>query len=124
MLDNLHTLWYNKYEQREGKPYKPGRNYIMATTNTTTTTINKIDLTAKAQAYHTRLRAEKRARGIRFVEDTLLPQLIDLAEGGIHFYSVKPPIDVDLDDVIKALHERANCSASKSGYQGKISISW
>ena len=92
----------------------------MATTNTTT----KIDLTAKAQAYHARLRAEKKARGIRFVEETLLPQLINLADEGMHYYSVKPPVDVDLDDVLKALLERANCSASRTGYQGKISITW
>ena len=95
------------------------------TTNTNNTTaINKIDLTAKTQAYYASKRAEKRARGIRYVEETLLPQLIAQAENGSRFFSVKPPVDVELEDVIKALQERANCSASRTGYQGKISITW
>lgn len=93
------------------------------TTNTTTTT-KKIDLTAKTEAYYAAKRAEKRARGIAYVEETLLPQLTALAETGSRFCCTKPPVDVDLDDVIKAIHERANCRASRSGYQGKISISW
>lgn len=92
--------------------------------NTNTATVKKIDLTAKTEAYYANKRAEKRARGIRYVEETLLPQLIAQADNGGRFFSVKPPIDVELDDVIKALHERANCSASRTGYQGKISISW
>ena len=95
------------------------------TTNTTTAPIiKKIDLTAKTQAYYAAKRAEKKARGIQWVEETLLPQLTALAESGSRFYCIKPPADLELDDVIKALHERANCSASRSGYQGKISISW
>ena len=92
--------------------------------NTNTATVKKIDLTAKTEAYYANKRAEKRARGIRYVEETLLPQLIAQADNGGRFFSVKPPIDVELDDVIKALHERANCSASRTGYQGKISVSW
>lgn len=95
----------------------------MNTTNNTTA-IKKIDLTAKTQAYYANMRAEKRARGIRYVEEALLPQLITQAERGGRFFSVKPPADVELDDVIKALHERANCNASRTGYQGKISITW
>lgn len=94
------------------------------TTNTTTTPIKKVDLTAKSQAYYAAKRAEKKARSINWVEETLLPQLTALAESGSRFYSVKPPADVEMEDVIKALHERANCSASRYGYQGKISISW
>ena len=97
----------------------------MSTTNTTTATpTKKVDLTARTESYYANRRAEKRARGIRYVEDTLLPQLITQADNGGRFFSVKPPADVELDDVIKALHERANCSASRTGYQGKISISW
>ena len=96
----------------------------MNTTTNTTATVKKIDLTAKTQAYYANKRAETRARGIRYVEETLLPQLIAQAESGSRFYSVKPPADVELEDVIKALQERANCSASRTGYQGKISISW
>lgn len=93
-------------------------------TTTNTTTIKKIDLTAKSQAYYANKRAETRARGIRYVEETLLPQLIAQADNGGRFFSVKPPADVELEDVIKALHERATCNASRTGYHGKISITW
>lgn len=93
-------------------------------TNTNTTKTAKIDLTAKAAAYYANKRAAKRAHSIAYVEETLLPQLVAQAEVGSRFYSVKPPVDVNLEDVIEALQERANCSASRSGYQGKISISW
>ena len=94
------------------------------TTNTNTIQTAKIDLTAKAAAYYANQRAAKRARGIAYVEETLLPQLITQAEAGSRYYSIKPPVDVESDDVIKALHERANCRASYSGYNGKISITW
>lgn len=97
---------------------------MTTTTNTNTTKTAKIDLTAKAAAYYASKRAAKRARGIAYVEETLLPQLIIQAEAGSRYYSVKPPVDVELDDVVEALHERANCKASCSGYQGKISITW
>ena len=93
-------------------------------TTTNTTATKKVDLTAKSQAYYANKRAETRARGIRYVEETLLPQLIAQADNGGRFFSVKPPADVELEDVIKALHERANCSAGRTGYQGKISITW
>lgn len=98
----------------------------MSTTTTTTAVPapKKVDLTAKTEGYYSDRRAEKRARGIRYVEQVLLPQLITLAECGSRFYSTKPPADVELEDVIKALHEKANCRASRTGYQGKISISW
>ena len=89
-----------------------------------TTTAKKIDLTAKTEAYYANRRAEKRTRGIRYVEETLLPQLVAQADTGSRFFSVKPPADVELEDVIKALHERANCNASRTGYRGKISITW
>ena len=92
--------------------------------NTTNTTTKKIDLTAKTQAYYANKRAETKAKGIRYVEETLLPQLIAQADSGSRFFSIKPPADVELEDVIKALHERANCNASRTGYKGKISISW
>ena len=55
-------------------------------TTNTTTTIKKIDLTAKTEAYYAAKRAEKRARGIAYVEGTLLPQLTTLAETGSRFY--------------------------------------
>lgn len=96
----------------------------MSTTTATAPTPKKVDLTAKTEGYFAYLRAEKRARGIRYVEEVLLPQLITLAENGSRFYCTKPPADVELEDVIKALHEKANCRASRTGYQGKISISW
>lgn len=98
----------------------------MSTTTTTvaTPTPKKVDLTAKTESYYANRRAEKRARGILYVEQVLLPQLITLAESGSRFYSTRPPADVELEDVIKALHEKANCRASRTGYQGKISISW
>lgn len=90
----------------------------------TTPTSKKVDLTAKTEGYFANIRAEKRARGIRYVDEVLLPQLVTLAENGSRFYCTKPPADVELEDVIKALHEKANCRASRTGYQGKISISW
>ena len=96
----------------------------MNTNTTTTTATKKVDLTSKTTTYYANKRAETRARGVRYVEETLLPQLIALAESGSSFYSTKPPADVELEDVIKALQERANCSARRTGYQGKISISW
>lgn len=96
----------------------------MSTTNTNTAKTAKVDLTAKAAAYYANKRAAKRARGIAYVEETLLPQLVVQAEAGSRYYSVKPPVDVDLGDVIEALHERANCKASCFGYSGKISITW
>ena len=94
------------------------------TTNTNTAKTAKIDLSAKADAYYANKRAAKRARGIAYVEETLLPQLVTQAEAGSRYYSVKPPVDVELSDVIEALQERANCRASRSGYDRKISITW
>lgn len=97
---------------------------MSTTTNASTTKTAKVDLTAKAAAYYANKRAARRARGIAYVEGTLLPQLIIQAEAGIRYYSIKPPADVDLDDVIEALHERVNCKASHTGHNGKVSISW
>lgn len=92
--------------------------------NATATTTEKIDLTAKSEAYYANKRAEKRVRGIRYVEETLLPQVIAQADSGSRFFSVKPPADVELNDVIEALQEKANCNARRISYQGKISITW
>ena len=97
---------------------------MSTTTNTDTTKTAKIDLTAKAEAYYATVRAERKARSIAYVEETLLPQLTALAESGSRFYCTKPPVDVDLDDVVEALYKRANCQACRSGFQGKISIVW
>lgn len=90
----------------------------------TTPTSKKVDLTAKTDGYFANARAERKARSVRYVDEVLLPQLVVLAENGSRFYCTKPPADVELEDVIKALHEKANCRASRTGYQGKVSISW
>lgn len=115
-------------QQREGKPLQNRKGILVMSTVTTTNTniakTAKIDLTAKATAYYASKRAAKRARSIAYVEETLLPQLVAQAESGSRYYSVKPPADVELNDVIEALQERANCKASCSGYNGKISVTW
>lgn len=84
----------------------------------------KIDLTAISQSYFAQKRAEKKARSLTYVEDTLLPSLINAAKTGTRFYCLKIPVELSSDDVITALHERTNCKVSHTGREGKISISW
>lgn len=87
-------------------------------------TIKKIDLAEKAEACCAIKKAATKARSVKWVEETLLPRLILLAENGNRFYQGALPADVDAEEVIKALHERAICTASRAGHRGEISIIW
>lgn len=91
---------------------------------TTNSTFEKINLTAKVETFYADKKAKLEARSITYVEKVLLPKLVGLAEAGTRYDCVLPPEDVDINIVIKALHERAVCSASLAGYGGKISITW
>lgn len=95
------------------------------TTNITNNPTNKqIDLTAMVVAYNATKKAERKAQSIKWVEENLLPQLVSLAKKGERFYQIKTPASVELEEVIKALHERAICTANRAGYRGEISITW
>ena len=84
----------------------------------------KVDLTAISQAYFAQKRAEKKNKSLAYVEDPLLPSLINAAKSGSRFYCVKIPTELSSDDVVAALRERTNCKVSYTGRGGKISISW
>ena len=87
------------------------------------TVIEKIDLTARALVYAERKKAERRAKTIEYVED-LLAELVKKADKGGRSATAMVPYELEIEEVIELIHERAICSASRTGTNHKIFISW
>ena len=86
--------------------------------------MEKINLTARATAHFDKVRESKRASAVAYVEKTLIPNLCQLADNGTRFTTIAPPGDLYLSDICNAIEERVECSVSKTGFKGRLSISW
>ena len=86
--------------------------------------MEKINLTERATAHFDKVREGKRVAAVSFVEKSLIPHLCQLADNGTRFTVIAPPSDLYLSDVCDAINERVECSVNKTGFKGRLSISW
>lgn len=91
---------------------------------TTTTTTERINLTARFEAREEAKRAEAKAKAVEYVNSELIPQLIKLADAGQRFTVKTPPRGTYIEDIFEALGEKVECSMSTTGYRGQFSVSW
>lgn len=90
----------------------------------TTTTTEKINLTARYNAQKEAKRAEAKTRAIEYVNSELIPRLLKLADSGSCFTVETPPRGTYIEDIFEVLGEKVECSMSITGYRGQFSISW
>lgn len=87
--------------------------------NTTT----KIDLAAMTAAYRAAKEAEAEAAAVSYVENDLLPKLVEIAANGGYTYSGTVPEGVDPNRVVNALLDRAVCFV-KMYARNNIGVNW
>ena len=85
---------------------------------------DKINLAERVEAHEAELAEAKMQNAIEFVEKSVIPYLIDLANKGRKNTIITFPIDLYSSDVISALTERVVCSAHRTGMGATIYISW
>lgn len=90
----------------------------------TTTASSKINLTAKAKAFHAGVAAEKRAAAVSFVETTIIPYLTEQANKGAYSATVSYPDELLYSDIYCALTNRVDCKPSRTGTGNKIRVVW
>ena len=84
----------------------------------------KINLAEKTAEARKAYRIEKREAAKKYVNDTLIPIVVEVAEKGGDFLIVSPPSGLVMEDVIHALQEKVECYARPNGLRGRINISW
>ena len=87
--------------------------------NTTT----KIDLAAMTAADRAAKEAAAEAAAVSYVEQELLPKLVEIAENGGYTYSGTIPEKLDPSRVVNALLERAACFV-KMYARNSIGVNW